>query len=118
MDITHCPICGYPFEGPASEEELRFSFSICGCCGCEYGYDDTPAYRREWLAMGCPWFDGRPPEGWDAQEQLRQAMGLDAAQLSLGKVLEAGSWAAGRRLAGELRQGAPPIAVQSDGTLF
>jgi len=51
-------------------------------------------------------------------EQLRQAMGLDAAQLSLGKVLEAGSWAAGRRLAAELRQGASPIAVQSDGTLF
>jgi hypothetical protein len=51
-------------------------------------------------------------------EQLRQVMGLDAASLPLGKVLEAGSWAAGRRLASELRQGASPIAVQSDGTLF
>lgn len=51
-------------------------------------------------------------------EQLRQLMGLDAVSLSLGKVLEAGSWAAGRRLATELRQGASPIAVQSDGTLF
>ncbi|HKO94493.1 MAG TPA: URC4/urg3 family protein [Polyangiaceae bacterium] len=49
---------------------------------------------------------------------LRQVMGLDAVSLPLGKVLEAGSWAAGRRLAGELRHGASPITVQSDGTLF
>jgi hypothetical protein len=49
---------------------------------------------------------------------LRQRAGLDATRLPLGKVLEGGSWAAGRRLAAELRGGAPPIRVQSDGTLF
>lgn len=49
---------------------------------------------------------------------LRQRAGLDAASLPLGKVLEGGSWAAGRRLAAERRAGAPPIRVQSDGTLF
>jgi hypothetical protein len=49
---------------------------------------------------------------------LRQRLGMDALELPLGKVLEGGTWAAGRRLAAELRQGAPPILVQSDGTLF
>jgi hypothetical protein len=49
---------------------------------------------------------------------LRQELGLDAAQLPLGKVLEGGTWSAGRKLAGELRGGAPPLQIQSDGTLF
>jgi hypothetical protein len=51
-------------------------------------------------------------------ERLRQHAGLDAAALPLGKVLEGGTWAAGRKLAGSLRRGAPPIRVESDGTLF
>ena len=49
---------------------------------------------------------------------LRQRAGLDASALPLGKVLEGGTWAAGRRLAAEQRQGAPPLRVQTDGTLF
>jgi hypothetical protein len=51
--------------------------------------------------------------------RLRQMSGLDAEQLPLCKVLEGGTWAAGRQLAAERRAGAaPPIAVRSDGTLF
>ncbi len=35
------------------------------------------------------------------------------------KVVEAGTWFAGRMLAAERRQsGGPPIAVESDGTVF
>jgi Protein of unknown function (DUF1688) len=37
----------------------------------------------------------------------------------LARVLEGGTWAAGRRLARERRaDGSPPIAVASDGTVF
>jgi uncharacterized protein DUF1688 len=50
--------------------------------------------------------------------ELRRELGVSADQLPLGKVLEGGTWAAGRRLAAERRNGAPPFAVQSDGTLF
>ena len=50
--------------------------------------------------------------------ELRAELGVDARSLPLGKVLEGGTWAAGRRLAAERRNGAPPFAVQSDGTLF
>lgn len=39
--------------------------------------------------------------------------------LTLGMVLEGGSWQAGRQIASQLRQGADsPLVVQSDGTLF
>jgi uncharacterized protein DUF1688 len=50
--------------------------------------------------------------------ELRRQVGVSATELPLGKVLEGGTWAAGRRLAAERRNGAPPFTVQSDGTLF
>ena len=52
-------------------------------------------------------------------ERVRQRLGLDAAALPLAKVLEGGTWAAGRRIARERRpDGGPPITVASDGTVF
>ena len=52
-------------------------------------------------------------------EQVRRHLHMDAASLPLVKVLEAGTWFAGRLLAAERRPGgAPPIAVVSDGTVF
>ena len=50
---------------------------------------------------------------------VRLHLGMDATQLPLVKVLEAGTWFAGRVLAAERRPGGgPPIAVESDGTVF
>ncbi|MCA0302767.1 MAG: URC4/urg3 family protein [Proteobacteria bacterium] len=50
---------------------------------------------------------------------VRGHLGLDAARLPLVKVLEAGTWFAGRALAAQRRPGGgPPIAVASDGTIF
>jgi hypothetical protein len=50
---------------------------------------------------------------------VRGHLGLDAERLPLVKVLEAGTWFAGRVLAAERRPGGgPPIAVASDGTVF
>ncbi len=50
---------------------------------------------------------------------MRQRLGLDATSLPLAKVLEGGTWAAGRRLARERRTDAsPPVKVISDGTVF
>jgi Protein of unknown function (DUF1688) len=52
-------------------------------------------------------------------QHVRRHLGLDAARLPLVKVLEAGTWFAGRALAAERRPGGgPPIAVASDGTVF
>jgi hypothetical protein len=50
---------------------------------------------------------------------VRQQLGRDEATLPLACVLEGGTWAAGRALAAELRPGgAPPLKVDSDGTVF
>jgi hypothetical protein len=50
---------------------------------------------------------------------LRTRLGLDAERLPLIKILEGGTWAAGRRAARERRAGGgPPVAVVSDGTVF
>jgi hypothetical protein len=50
---------------------------------------------------------------------VRRRLGLDATRLPLAKVLEGGSWAAGRQLALVRRtDGAPPLTVISDGSVF
>jgi len=50
---------------------------------------------------------------------IRQQRGLTIDEFPLARVLEGGTWAAGRRLAREKRaDGSPPIAVESDGTVF
>jgi hypothetical protein len=50
---------------------------------------------------------------------VRGGLGRSAAEFPLAKVLEGGSWAAGREIAAERRpDGAAPLAIVSDGTLF
>jgi hypothetical protein len=52
-------------------------------------------------------------------EAMRQKLGLDATSLPLAKILQGGTWAAGRKLAQERRADAsPPVKVISDGTVF
>ncbi len=50
---------------------------------------------------------------------VRAQLGLDACALPLARVLEGGTWSAGRRIARERRaDGGPPIRVVSEGTVF
>ena len=50
---------------------------------------------------------------------VRERLGVTAEAFPLARVLEGGTWAAGRRIAKTLRaDGGPPIAVISDGTVF
>jgi Protein of unknown function (DUF1688) len=66
----------------------------------------------EWRALTVALLD-RVADG------MRQRLGRDAASLPLAKVLEGGTWAAGRQLARERRHDAsPPVKVISDGTVF
>jgi hypothetical protein len=72
MKICNCPICGLPWSEAIEQEEARCSFEICDCCGCEYGYDDYPKYREEWIRKGAPWFDPKErPLNWNLEEQLK-----------------------------------------------
>jgi len=51
--------------------------------------------------------------------EIRRQLGMTAAQLPLAKILQGGTWSAGRRIANQLRpKGIPPIQIESDGTVF
>ena len=50
---------------------------------------------------------------------IRKRLGRTREELPLAKVLEGGTWAAGRRIAAERREGGgPPLTIVSDGTVF
>jgi hypothetical protein len=52
-------------------------------------------------------------------DRIRAKLGRSATELPLAKILEGGTWSAGRRIAAERRaDGGPPLRVISDGTLF
>jgi hypothetical protein len=50
---------------------------------------------------------------------VRERLGVDAEQFPLARVLEGGTWAAGREIARKKRPDAgPPLLIHSDGTVF
>ena len=66
----------------------------------------------EWRALTVALLD-------EIAKLIREQRSLTIEQFPLACVLEGGTWAAGRRLAREKRaDGSPPIAVESDGTVF
>jgi hypothetical protein len=78
----------------------------------EREHEVASALVVEWRALTVALLD-RLADG------MRKRLGLDPVSLPLAKVLQGGSWAAGRLLARERRaDGSPPVKVISDGTVF
>ena len=50
--------------------------------------------------------------------RVRKVLDRSEEELPLARVLEGGTWAAGRVLAQRLRGGTPPLRIESDGTVF
>ncbi|HYH22329.1 MAG TPA: URC4/urg3 family protein [Azospirillum sp.] len=72
---------------------------------------DDPAVV-EWRALTVALLDR-------VAEAVRQRLGVAAADFPLAKVLQGGTWTAGRSIARRLRpDGGPPIRIRSDGTVF
>ena len=65
----------------------------------------------EWRALTVALLDELAP-------LVRARLGVDAAEMPLARVLEGGTWAAGRMLAQQRRGGLPPLSIVSDGTVF
>jgi hypothetical protein len=66
----------------------------------------------EWRALTVALLDRLAP-------RLCRRLGRSAEELPLAKVLEGGTWAAGRELAFARRpDGTPPLVIASDGTVF
>lgn len=52
-------------------------------------------------------------------DPVRERLGKSRAEMPLARILEGGTWAAGRKIAREKREGGgPPLNVVSDGTVF
>lgn len=78
--------------------------------------DQNKAHRAEseliieWRALTIVYLD-------QIADLVRTQLGLDEIEFPLAKVLEGGTWQAGRELAAE-RGGLPPLTLDSDGTVF
>lgn len=66
----------------------------------------------EWRALTIALLD-------ELAEQIRSLLNKDATELPLAKILQGGTWEAGRRIARKKRKnGGPPLGINSDGTVF
>jgi hypothetical protein len=75
-------------------------------------HDVASALVVEWRALTVALLDRLAAE-------MRRRLGMDQTSLPLAKVLQGGTWSAGRSIARQLRaDGAPPINVIGDGTVF
>lgn len=76
-EIRYCPVCGHgPWQAPfVNASELRSSYEICECCGCEYGYDDNVEHFEVWIATGMTWFHPQMKPGqWNLEDQLKHVI--------------------------------------------
>ena len=65
----------------------------------------------EWRALTVALIDELAP-------LVRHRLGKTVTEMPLACILEGGTWAAGRAIARELRDGGPPLVIESDGTVF
>ena len=75
----------------------------------EWRVDDE--FIVEWRALTVALLDELAP-------LVCAELGLDVGSTPLACILEGGTWAAGRELAAQRRQGLPPLHIISDGTVF
>lgn len=75
-------------------------------------HEPASAFVVEWRALTVALLDRLAAE-------IRKTLALSAETLPLAKILEGGTWAAGRVIARTKRpDGGPPFAIVSDGTVF
>jgi hypothetical protein len=75
-------------------------------------YRPASEWVVEWRALTVALIDELAP-------LVRERLDVDAERLPLARLLEGGTWFAGREIAAERRpDGVPPVLVDSDGTLF
>jgi hypothetical protein len=78
----------------------------------QQAHEMTSPLVVEWRALTVALLD-------HVADGVRSRLGLDATSMPLAKILEGGTWAAGRLLASQRRTDAsPPVKVISDGTVF
>jgi len=75
-------------------------------------YRPDTEFITEWRALTVAILD-------NLGDEIRRALGKSQEDMPLAKILQGGTWSAGRRIAKELRDGGgPPVHVESTGTIF
>jgi Protein of unknown function (DUF1688) len=78
----------------------------------QYSHAPDSEIIVEWRALTVAVLD-------ELANTIRQQLKMSASQLPLAKILQGGTWEAGRRAAKQKRRdGSPPIQIISDGTIF
>lgn len=81
----------------------------------ETAFSDThnidSGFVVEWRALTVSLLD-------EIADRVRAKLNLSAEEFPLVKLLEGGTWKAGRKIAKELRDGSQPFNLKSDGTVF
>jgi len=78
----------------------------------QHAYRPQDAWTIEWRSLTISLLD-------ELAALVRNELGVDDKTLPLACMLEGGTWAAGRQIAAEQRDGGPPpVVIASDGTLF
>jgi Protein of unknown function (DUF1688) len=78
----------------------------------EKEYSPGDEFVVEWRALTVAILD-------EIGNEVRKSLGKTMAELPLAKVLQGGTWAAGRKVASKLRtDGGSPVKLKSDGTVF
>ena len=78
----------------------------------ERTYEPGDSLIVEWRALTVQLLD-------DVAARVREALGKTPDELPLARVLQGGTWTAGREIARRLRpDGRPPLQIISDGTVF
>ena len=76
--LSICRVCGLGLGGflPWGEDGVTPSYSICPCCGVEFGLEDSGlsnvlSARDFWLEQGAQWFQSEEkPPSWDKDKQM------------------------------------------------
>lgn len=78
----------------------------------QQAHDPSSELIVEWRALTVALLD-------ELAHTIREQLHLDAQKLPLAKILQGGTWEAGRRIAKQKRAlGTPPLHIISDGTVF
>ena len=74
----NCNVCNFKQKQPPwGRNGESPTYSICPCCGVEFGYEDSSeqgleSYRINWIKMGCVWFDeSEKPDNWSLGKQWK-----------------------------------------------
>lgn len=78
----------------------------------KFAHKPGDALIVEWRALTVALLD-------EIAQPVRDLLGVSEKDFPLARILEGGTWAAGRKLAAERRSGGePPLRIESDGTVF